>query len=154
MNEEKIKKSQEALSLAAEMSEHYYHKPVVVCYSGGKDSDVILSLAIDTLKPNQFRVLHAVTTLDSPITNKHVNRVYAELKERGIQADKHIPDINMWDLIVKKKTPPTRIARYCCKTLKEVSTPNQVAILGVRGGESTKRRGRDVFGVRGGIPGS
>lgn len=35
----------ERLKLAAMMSETYYHKPVLICYSGGKDSDVLLELA-------------------------------------------------------------------------------------------------------------
>lgn len=35
----------ERIKLAAEMSEAYYHKPALICYSGGKDSDVLLELA-------------------------------------------------------------------------------------------------------------
>lgn len=56
----------------------------------------------------------------------------------------------MWNLIPKKKMPPTRIARYCCSVFKETSTPNRMALLGVRSAESIKRQGKDTFGVRGG----
>lgn len=35
----------ERLKLAEMMSEQYYHKPLIICYSGGKDSDVLLELA-------------------------------------------------------------------------------------------------------------
>jgi phosphoadenosine phosphosulfate reductase len=153
---DKISKSKEILTLAAEMSEHYYHKPIIICYSGGKDSDVILRLAMEVLRPEQFEVLHSITTVDSPITNKYVNDIFKELKEKGIKCEKSIPvgsdgkPTNMWKLIPEKKMPPTRIVRYCCQTLKETSTPNRVAILGVRADESSKRKGRDVFGVRGG----
>lgn len=43
--EEKIKRSKEILKLASEMSKYYYHKPLIITYSGGKDSDVMLQLA-------------------------------------------------------------------------------------------------------------
>lgn len=56
----------------------------------------------------------------------------------------------MWNLIVEKGIPPTRIQRYCCSTLKEASTPNRLCAIGVRAAESVKRQGRDTFGVRGG----
>lgn len=40
----------------AEISKRYYDKPLMLCYSGGKDSDIILNLAIksgiDFLKLN------------------------------------------------------------------------------------------------------
>ena len=154
--EEKIKKSKEVLKLASEMSQHYYHKPIIICYSGGKDSDVILRLAMDCLEPSEFEVLHSVTTVDSPITNRYVNEIFAELKEKGIDCRKSIPmgsdgkPTNMWKLIPQRGLPPTRLARYCCAVLKEVSTPDRMAVLGVRSDESTKRKGRDTFGVRGG----
>ena len=152
----KIEKSKETLRLAAEMSEHYYQEPIVICYSGGKDSDVILRLAMDCLKPEQFEVLHSITTVDSPVTNRYVNEVYKELESKGIKCSKSIAmgadekPTNMWKLIPEKKMPPTRIVRYCCKVLKETATPNRIAVLGVREDESTKRKGRNVFGVRGG----
>ena len=152
----KIERSKEALRLASKMSMHYYEKPLIICYSGGKDSDVILRLAIETLEPSEFEVLHSVTTVDSPITNKYVNEIFSELKEKGIDCRKSIPmgsdgkPINMWKLIPQRGLPPTRLARYCCAVLKEVSTPDRMAVLGVRSDESTKRKGRDIFGVRGG----
>ena len=152
----KIEKSKETLKLASEMSQHYYQEPIVICYSGGKDSDVILRLAMDCLNPDEFEVLHSITTVDSPITNRYVNEVFTELKEKGIKCRKSIPvgkdgkPTNMWKLIPERKMPPTRIVRYCCQVLKETQTPNRVAILGVRAEESSKRKGRDIFGVRGG----
>lgn len=157
MLKDKIEESTKILRLASEMSSHYYHKPIVICYSGGKDSDVILRLAMECLSPNEFEVLHSITTVDSPITNKHVNDIFKELEGKGIKCSKSIPlgkdgkPTNMWKLIVEKQIPPTRIARYCCEVLKETKTPNRVAVLGVRSAESTKRKNRDVFGVRGGV---
>jgi phosphoadenosine phosphosulfate reductase len=153
---ESIDKSNRILKLASDMSQHYYGEPLVICYSGGKDSDVILRLAMECLEPEEYEVLHSVTTLDSPVTNKYVNDRFAELKEKGIKCKKSIPvgkdgkPTNMWKLIQEKQIPPTRLARYCCAELKETSTPNRIAVLGVRSDESAKRQGRDVFGVRGG----
>lgn len=153
--DKKIEQSKRIMRLAAEMSEHYYHKPIIICYSGGKDSDVILRLAMECLNKDQFEVLHSITTVDSPITNRYVNEIYAELKEKGIKCEKSIPvgrdgkPTNMWKLIVEKGIPPTRFARYCCEILKEVNTPNRIAVLGVRENESLKRKGRDVFIVIG-----
>lgn len=43
--DEKIEKSEKALKLAAEMSNEYYNAPLIITYSGGKDSDVMLHLA-------------------------------------------------------------------------------------------------------------
>lgn len=152
----KIEDSKKTLRLASEMSQHYYEKPIIICYSGGKDSDCILRLAMECLNPDEFEVLHSITTVDSCITNKYVNDIFMECEDKGIKAEKHIPrdkngnPTNMWKLIIDKGIPPTRLQRYCCQTLKETSTNNRLAVLGVRGGESVGRKGRDTFGVRGG----
>ncbi len=45
--EPKIEKANKTLMLAAQMSKDYYQKPLIITYSGGKDSDVMLQLAID-----------------------------------------------------------------------------------------------------------
>ena len=42
---DKEKKAIERLKTAAEMSEQYYEKPLIIAYSGGKDSEVLLELA-------------------------------------------------------------------------------------------------------------
>ena len=152
----KIAKSIKTLKLAAEMSKTYYGKPMIVCYSGGKDSDVLLHLAKTALKPTDFEVLNSHTSVDAPETVYHIRQVIDECRRGGIAAsirypkDKDGKRITMWNLIVDKQIPPTRLARYCCKYLKETSTPNRMACLGVRAAESAKRQGREAFGVRGG----
>ena len=153
---EKIEESKRALRLAAEMSREYYHKPLVVTYSGGKDSDVMLHLAETTLNQSEFEVLNSHTTVDAPETVYHIRNTFDRLKRHGIKTsiDYHIGEdgkpITMWNLIPQKLMPPTRIVRYCCQVLKESGTPNRIASLGVREEESSKRQGRDIFGVRGG----
>ena len=154
---EKIEESKRALKLAAEMSREYYNAPLIITYSGGKDSDVMLHLAETTLKPCEFEVLNSHTTVDAPETVYHIRDTFERLKRHGIKAniDYHIGEdgkpTTMWNLIPKKLMPPTRVVRYCCTVLKESGTPNRIASLGVRAEESSKRQGRDIFGVRGGV---
>lgn len=151
---DKIKEAERTLKLAAEMSEYYYHKPLIICYSGGKDSDVMLDIAKKCLKPNQFEVLNAHTTVDAPETVYHIREVFKACEAEGIKATIQMPrykgePTSMWRLIEIKGLPPTRIARYCCAVLKEASTPNRMAAVGVREDESVNRRNRSEFAVIG-----
>lgn len=153
--EEKIKRSKEILKLASEMSKYYYHKPLIITYSGGKDSDVMLQLARECLDKNDFEVLNSHTTIDAPETVYYIRDKFKELEANGIKATINYPRFSdgsyksIWALIEKNKMPPTRLARYCCQELKETSTPNRFVAVGVRSAESTGRRGRNVFSTRG-----
>lgn len=153
--EEKIEQAKQAIILAAEMSRVYYNEPLIVTYSGGKDSDVLLHIAEQVLKPEQFEVLNSHTTVDAPETVYHIREVFKRLNLKGIKTtiDYHKnsdgSNKTMWSLIIKEEMPPTRLARYCCKELKESGTPNRICALGVRKAESTNRQGRDIFAIRG-----
>lgn len=150
---DKVRNAEDTLKLAAEMSLYYYKKPLIICYSGGKDSDILLDIAKNCLKPEDFEVLNAHTTVDAPETVYHIREVFAECEAQGIKTEIKLPRdkdgnlISMWSLIEKKLMPPTRTVRYCCRDLKETSTPDRMAALGVREAESVNRRGRDSFGV-------
>lgn len=138
--------------MAEKIARDFYDKPVVVTYSGGKDSDVLLNLAIKS--GINFEVSHSVTTVDAPQTNRHVSKVFAELKEKGIKAYKKMPiykgkPINMFSLIAQKGIPPTRLVRYCCEVFKENTEKNRVVALGVRAAESRKRQSRNIFSTVG-----
>ena len=141
----------ERIRLASEFSEYYYHEPILIAYSGGKDSDCLLRIAQKS--GVNYEVIHSITTVDAPETNRHINEVFQKEKARGIRCTKTIPTyngekINMWKLSERKRMPPTRIARYCCEILKETTTPNRLVCLGVRRSESFKRTNRGVFEAR------
>ena len=148
MDKDKITKAIEAFKTAEKIANDFYDKPVVVTYSGGKDSDVLLDLAIKS--GIEFEVSHSITTVDAPQTNRHVNRVFERLREKGINAYKKMPSykgkpINMFSLIAQKGIPPTRLVRYCCGVFKEGTEKNKVVALGVRAAESKRRQNRDIF---------
>lgn len=153
--QKKINNSYETLRIAADISKEYYQKPLVIAYSGGKDSDVLLQLALESLNPDEFEVLNSHTTLDAPETVYYIRDKFKELTEKGIKATVHYPHypdgrpMSIWTLIVDKQMPPTRLSRYCCTKLKETKTPNSFVAIGVRESESVNRRGRDSFSVRG-----
>lgn len=155
MSEEKVKKSKQALKLAARMSKQYYGKPLIISYSGGKDSSVMLDLAEHCLESGDYEVMYNHTSSDAPQTVWFIRAEFKRLSQKGVKCTDYIPrykdgtQITMWNLIPQKKMPPTRIVRYCCQKLKETSTPNRMCATGVRKSESQGRKGRDVFSVRG-----
>lgn len=101
-------------------------KKVELCYSGGKDSDVILQLAKEA--EIDFVPIYKMTTIDPPGTIKHA-------KENGCEIRR--PEKTFFQL-VREKGLPSRFMRFCCAYLKEYKIMDN-AIIGVRRAESTKR---------------
>lgn len=136
---------------AAEMSQALYDKPLLVTYSGGKDSDTVLRLAQIAKIP--FEVQHSHTTADAPETVYHVRDKFRELELAGIKCeiDYHTqPDgtrTTMWNLIPRKIIPPTRLVRYCCDELKEGGGKDRMITTGVRWDESTARKSRGALEI-------
>lgn len=140
------------LQEAAQMSQQIYEKPLLLTYSGGKDSDLTVDLAIKAGIP--FEVAHSLTTVDMPETVYHTRNVFARLEEKGIPcktikpAYKGVP-VTMWTLIPQKSMPPTRFARYCCSVLKKTAGKGRFIATGVRRAESAKRASRESFEILG-----
>lgn len=113
----------------AEQQARQYNEPVEIAYSGGKDSDVILTLAKKS--GINFIAIYKNTTIDPPGTKKHV-----------IENNVNIinPKQNFFSLI-EKKGLPSMFRRFCCAELKEYKV-NNVAAIGVRAAESTRRAKR------------
>ena len=110
---------------AFEPEDGYY-----LCYSGGKDSDVIKILA--HLAGVNFEAVHNLTTVDAPETVNYIR------SQSDVRID--YPELSMWRLIEKKGMPPTRLIRYCCSELKERGGKGKVKITGVRWDESNNRK--------------
>ena len=103
--------------------------PIELCYSGGKDSDVILELAKMAGIP--FEAIYKNTTIDPPGTIQHC-------RQKGVKIVQ--PKVSFLQL-VEKKGWPTRRARFCCEVLKEYKIHDR-AIVGIRRSESTARAKR------------
>ncbi len=98
----------ERIKEASKMSEFYYKKPLMITYSGGKDSDCILELA--RISGIKFEVCHSHTTADAPETVNYVKQRFYELELQGIKCTIEMPyykgqRISMWSLIPIKKMP-------------------------------------------------
>lgn len=134
----------EALRFASAQSLKIYKQPLIITYSGGKDSDVLLRLAENSGIP--FEVSHSLTTADAPETVRHVRDTFRRMEEKGVKCviDAHVqPDgsrLTMWNLIPKHLAPPTRIVRYCCAVLKEGDGKGRFIATGVRWAESVRRK--------------
>lgn len=108
-----------------------------LAFSGGKDSCVIKALC--DMAGVKYDAHYRVTSVDPPelvrfIKDKHpdVSFEFPRYKDEKV--------ITMWNLIPKKKLPPTRITRYCCQYLKEDGGEGRDKITGVRWEESVRRK--------------
>ena len=93
----------ERLRMASDMSLRLYKQPLVITYSGGKDSDVMLHLAGAAGIP--YEVLHSLTTADAPETVYHVRDTFRRLELAGVKCDidthkqPNGKNMTMWRLI-------------------------------------------------------
>ena len=127
--QKKVSQSIELIrSVGREALNHY--SPLEVCYSGGKDSDVVLAL-VKMAGVYYYEAIYKNTTIDPPGTIAHC-------KAKGVEIMP--PTITFFDLI-KKKGYPTRRARFCCEKLKEYKVMD-MAVQGIRRCESTARSKR------------
>ena len=134
MNSELMQKEKDAierLKAFEPIGDSYY-----LCYSGGKDSDVIRILA--QLAGVKHEIHHNLTTVDAPETVAYIKTIPGVIIEKA-RYDDGTPK-TMWNLMTKKKMPPTRIVRWCCSELKEVGGKGRLKITGVRWDESRNRR--------------
>lgn len=111
-------------------------EPYYLCYSGGKDSDVIRILA--QLAGVKHELHHNLTSVDAPETVQYIKSIPDV--HIDIPHDKDGNRVSMWSLIAKKGMPPTRVVRYCCSELKEKGGEGKPKITGVRAAESVSRQ--------------
>lgn len=132
MREELQKKVDMAIKLiqsASKIASENGCPEIEVCYSSGKDSDVILELTKMANVP--YRAIYKNTTIDPPYTIAHAKEMGAEIIR---------PKKSFRELVIDKGYP-SRTRRFCCSILKEYKILDY-AIIGVRRAESTKRAKR------------
>lgn len=142
---DKFDEAIELFKMGSQMSLRYQNRPIVATYSGGKDSDVLIEVALASGEP--FEVYNNHTTVDAPQTVYHIRKKFKELEEKGIKCVIEKPTfkdepVTMWSLIPEKRMPPTRRVRYCCSIFKEKGCADRVIATGVRWAESTQRATR------------
>ena len=139
--EKKVEVAYERFRWAAKEAERLFDMPLVVQYSGGKDSDVILQLAKESGVP--FRVTHNLTTADPPDNVYYIRGVFARLREEGIDCRINVPKRSLWRIMRETLVIPSRLVRVCCSELKERRMPDAPYIVtGVRWAESAGRRAK------------
>nr|DAL66339.1 MAG TPA_asm: phosphoadenosine-phosphosulfate reductase [Caudoviricetes sp.] len=139
--EKKVEVAHERFRWAAKEAERLFDMPIVVRYSGGKDSDAILQLAKESGVP--FRVTHNLTTADPPDNVYYIRRVFARLREEGIDCRINVPKRSLWRIMRETLVVPSRLMRVCCSELKERRMPDAPYIVtGVRWAESAGRRAK------------
>ena len=128
---DKVEKAIKRLQ-AYEPTEGYF-----LCFSGGKDSCVIKALA--DMAEVKYDAHYHVTSVDPPELVRFIKEHHPDVIF-DYPRDKDGNRITMWNLIPRKKMPPTRIVRYCCKELKEQGGKGRLKITGVRWAESANRK--------------
>ena len=103
--------------------------PIELCYSGGKDSDVILELAKMAGIP--FEAIYKQTSIDPPGTTAHA-------KENGVTI---VRPAQTFLQLVERKGLASRHRRYCCEVLKEYKIHDR-NVQGIRRSESPARARR------------
>lgn len=124
MRKELIKKIDQSIRLLKSIPQD--KGDVELCYSGGKDSDVILELS--KMAEIKFRPIYKNTTIDPPGTIKHC-------KNNGVEI---VNPSTTFFRLMQKKGYPSRFVRFCCEKLKEYKICD-IAIQGIRKSESPKR---------------
>lgn len=128
MTESLQKKVNHAIKLiqAADKRAKEHKQPLEICYSGGKDSDVILELA--KMSGVKYRAIYRNTTIDPPGTIAHARSKNVEVVQ---------PKMTFRE-VLHKSGLPSRFRRTCCDKLKEYKILDY-AVLGIRRDESKKR---------------
>lgn len=114
------------------------HEPAegwFVGFSGGKDSIVTEHLC--KLAGVKYQAYYSCTRIDPPEIARFIQKYYP-----------HViwlyPKMTFWEGI-RKKSPPLRVMRWCCDTLKKDPSkhiPLKHRVMGIRAEESLSRAGR------------
>lgn len=123
---------------AAKLAKNYTRKPLVVAFSGGKDSQTVYHLT-ETAGVD-FEAVYSATTIDPPEVVRFIRKQYPLVKF-------NVPKMSFWQLAENIRMLPNRNVRYCCSILKEQTLPGRVTLTGVRREESAKRANRQILDI-------
>lgn len=123
----------------------------VVPVSGGKDSQLVLSLAVERYGRERVVAVHHYTGIDHSLTYEHLGWMQ-EHYGVPIEYTTNPKYRDMWDLIDRRNTIPSRLARFCTDELK-IQAFNHwlnrrrdlhriVVLMGMRSPESQQREAR------------
>ena len=108
-----------------------------VAFGGGKDSIVVLDLV--KRSGVKYDAHYTITSVDPPELIRYIRKHHPDVAmDYPRDADGKV--VTMWNLIPKHTIPPTRQARYCCASIKEVNGKGRVTVTGVRWDESARRK--------------
>jgi phosphoadenosine phosphosulfate reductase len=162
---EKVKK---AVARVREASNIASGEPLWCATSKGKDSVVLESIcelagvryekhlshtSVDAAELIHFAKQDKTLQIDVPRWTTETPPIIVYTLPSGLTVHKPLfksgDQMTMWDLIVYKKFPPTRIKRYCCEKLKESFGIGYITLTGVRWAESENRsNNQDVVNMR------
>lgn len=140
---------------------------LVVAYSGGKDSQVILDLVSQVIPHEKFKAVFTNTGMELPCTEElmDITEAYYKKKYPGFKlerAESGKSALELW----KNYGPPSRVNRWCCSVLKTAlfgrkmkellekegkadrsRQPKLMVFEGVRNDESARRGAYNRVGV-------
>lgn len=134
----KIDTSIATIQRAAKLAQNYTGKPLVVAFSGGKDSQTVYHLT--EAAGVDFEAVYSATTIDPPEVVRFIREHYPSVRF-------HVPIMSFWQLMEKTRMLPSRRMRYCCSVLKEATHQGRVTLTGVRREESAKRAKRQILDI-------
>ncbi len=132
---DKIEYSINLIKKMEKVALQYSDEGYYLAFSGGKDSQVIYELC--KMAGVKFKAYINLTNLDPPEVLQFIREKYPDVVMIR-------PEKSFFELI-KKKQLPSRMARWCCKELKEIGGLNRLVIIGIRKAESNKRSKRIEF---------
>lgn len=128
---DKVAIAVERIKFAAQIAQSRNLGALYVAFSGGKDSLCLSKLC--ELAGVPYELHYNMTGIDPPEVIKYMQDNFPQLIWHRFEK-------SMFQLIIEKHMPPTRLVRFCCSELKERGGQGRMCLTGVRWAESTRRK--------------